>query len=341
MDIDEFLDRELSDLDLQTRRTEKDELGLPEFKEQFESSPLFDNIKASLGKGNLDQAEQYYVQLWRILMQQKLKWNTELYGQLSVLAKQFSSALNYAYNEVKKKADHINELISRAKASLKEGKKEMPFKLYAEIQEISNSIPNVFFEEKKLIEEQIMDFYKELSSTTDNELLKRVSILIQEISQLIEKINASISSNDMINAIVNYNRCIELYNQVPEGFLMYKNQIGMRLLDTYKILSIYTEISNLQRQLSQQPMQQSGKQQPRFQRQRQEPASFTQPPETKPAQTSAAEKSMLLTAKKESAKGNIKKGLYNEASREIQEALQLEPNDAEAKVMHAKIKTLQ
>ena len=118
MDIDEFLDRELSDLDLQTRRTEKDELGLPEFKEQFESSPLFDNIKASLGKGNLDQAEQYYVQLWHILMQQKLKWNTELYGQLSVLAKQFSSALNYAYNEVKKNADHINELISRAKASL-------------------------------------------------------------------------------------------------------------------------------------------------------------------------------------------------------------------------------
>jgi len=340
MDIDEFLDRELSDLDLQTRKTEKDAFELPEFKEQYESSPLFENIKTSLGKGNLEQAEQSYVQLWHILMQQKLKWNKELYEQLSILTKQFSSALNYAYNEMKKKAEHINELISRARASLKEGKKEMPFKLYAEIQEINNSIPNVFFEEKKIMQEQIMDFYRELSTITDNELAKRVSALMQETNQLIEKTDSSIRSNDMINAIVSYNRCIELYNQVPEGFLRYKNQIGMRLLDIYKTLSIYAEISNLQRQLSQQQIRQPVQQQPRYRQQSQQPAPVIPSAQANHEQNAAA-KSMLLNTKRESAKRNIKKGFYDEASKEIQEALQLEPNDAEAKVIHAKIKTLQ
>ena len=347
MDIDEFLDRELSDVDLQTDKTEKESFDLPEFKEQIEPSPLFDNIKANLNRGNLEQAEQSYVQLWHVLTQQKLKWNKELYEQLSILTKQFSSVLNYSYNEVKKRADHINELISRAMASLKQGKRELPFKLYAEIQEISNSIPNVFFEEKKIVQEQIMDFYKELRNTTDNELMKRVSILIQGINQLIEKISASIRSNDMINAIVNYNKCIELYNQVPEGFLRYKNQIGIKLLDIYKSLSIYTEISSLQGHLNQQQVQQQHMYQQQKQHQNQQPSQSqqsipaTSSAQANPMQTNAATASSLLSAKKESAKRHIEKGFYNEASKDIQEALQLEPKDAEAKAIHAKIKTLQ
>ena len=344
MDIDEFLDRELSDLGLQTDKTEKPETELPDFKEQLEPSPLVENIKANLSKGNLEQAELSYVQLWHILLQQKLKWNKELYEQLSALSRQFSSALNNAYNDAKRKADHIYELINRARAALKEGKKELPFKIYSEVQEINNSIPNVFFEEKKIIEEQIMDFYKELRNTTDNELVKRVSALMYEMTQLIDKINSSIRANDFINAIVNYNKCIELYNQVPEGFLRHKNSIGMRILDIYKGLSIYTEISNLQKQLNLQSSQ--------FQQQIIAPNIHTQIKpdaignqnvfsQAMPAQTNTQTKSILLNSKKASAKEKIKRGFYNEASKDIQEALQLEPNDAEAKAIHAKIKTLQ
>ena len=321
MDIEEFLDRELSDLGLQTDKTEE-QISLPEFKEQVEPSPLVEGIKANISKGNLELAEQAYAQLWHILIQQKLKWNKELYEQLSILSKQFISALSQAYNEVKRKSEHINELISRARAALREGRKEVPFKLYSEIEGIYNSIQDVFFEEKKIVEEQIMDFYKELKSTTDNELVKRVYALVQEINQLIDKINLAIRANDMINATVNYNKCIELYSQVPEGFLRHRNSIGIRLLDIYKSISIYNEISNLQRQLSQQTTQQIIPQQTM--------GSLSHP-----------QKSMLLHTRKERAKRNIEKGFYNEASKDIEEALQIEPNDAEAKAIHAKIKTLQ
>ena len=314
MDIDGFLERELSELGLPTEKTEQpDALELPHFQEDFEPSRLFGNIKANLSRGSLDEAEQSYIRLWHILLQQKLKWNKELYEQLSILSRQFSSALNQAYSEVKRKADHIYELISRAKSSLKEGKKEIPFKLYSEIEKINNSIPNVFFDEKKIIQKQISEFYKELRTAMDNELIKRVSSLIQEINNLVNEINLAIRANDMINAIVNYNKCIELYIQVPEGFLRHKNSIGMRLLEIYKSLSIHTEISGLQKQLTQQPSQ----------------------------QMTASAKSILLNTKKEHAKRNIEKGFYNEASKDIEEVLQLEPKDAEAKALYAKIKTLQ
>ena len=150
MDIDEFLDRELSDLGLQTDKSEKTAaIELPGFTEQLEPSPLVENIKANLSKGNLEQAEQSYGQLWHILIEQKLKWDKGLYEQLSILSRQFSSVLDNAYNEVKRKAGHVYELISRARSALKEGKRDIPFKLYSEVEEINNSIPNVFFEEKK------------------------------------------------------------------------------------------------------------------------------------------------------------------------------------------------
>lgn len=324
MDIDEFLDREFSTLGLKTDKTETG-AELPQYKEDFEKSPLFENIKASLSKGDLEQAEQAYLQLWHILLQQKLKWDKELYGQLSILSRQFSNALNYAYSDVKKKAESIYALIGQGRNALKEGRKDAPFKIYSEIYAISGSISSVFFEEKKVVEEQIMDFYKELRNATDNELVKRVAVLIQDINNLIDKANNSIRSNDMVKAIVSYNKCIELYNQVPEGFLKRKNSIGIRMLEIYKSLSIYTEISNLQKQLSRQgihPMQ---------------PIQF--PPQ--PQEQAGADRFALISAKKERAKKYIEKGFYNEASKDIQEALELEPNDAEAKAIHAKIKTLQ
>ena len=217
---------------------------------------MFDEIRANLISGELAQAEKSYNRLWGVLLQQKLKWNKELYDQLSMLTKQFLSTLNQSYAEVKGKANHIYDLINKAKAMLKEGKKDMSLRLYAEIKSAEESIPSVFFEEKKIIEEQMTAFYDELTRASNNQMIRRVSALVQETQQMVEKINSLIRANDIGNAIASYNKCIELYNQIPEGFLMYKNSIGMRILEIYKSLSLYTEISNLQREFSMQISQQ-------------------------------------------------------------------------------------
>ena len=125
----------------------------------------------------------------------------------------------------------------------------------------------------------------------------------------------------MANAIANYNKCMKLYTQVPEGFLRHKNSAGTNLLGIYKTLSIYTRISNLQNQL-------------------QSTHHFSH--RTIPqASGHYATESIDLGTKKERAKKNIQRGLYDEASKDIEEVLKLEPKDAEAKAIHAKLKTLQ
>ena len=162
MDIDDFLDGELSQVgvppppDVERQKTKMQ----AEMSNQF--SPSFERIREDLSKGNLDVAEKSYAMLWNLLSQEKLKWNKELYEQLLVTSRQFSSTLNSAYNDLKRKANHIYELRNRARSALKEEKRELAFKLYSEISDINNSISSIFFEEKKVIREQIMSFTRSL-----------------------------------------------------------------------------------------------------------------------------------------------------------------------------------
>lgn len=349
MEIDEFLDRELADLGL----SEQADRGKGAKKTGSEESSIFDSIKADLGKGSLEDAEQSYIRLWNLLMQQKLKWNRDLYEQIYSLSTQLSATIAQAYEELKRKANHIYGLISRARNALKEGKKDMPMKLYAEMQEMSSSIPSVFFEEKRIVQEQIISFYRDLVNTTDSELSKRIAAIIDQINQLLNITESSIRNGSVNDAASNYSRCIELFNQIPEGFIKTKTSLGMRLLDIYKTISIHAEISGLQKQLGYgvpvnrqriQPKAYTGT----YQRQAAAKiqVSSLQPNQEYRAKQEKSEKmpsqkEAMLHRKREHAKRNIKKGFYNEAWKDVEEALQIDPNDAEAITLRAKVKTLQ
>ena len=413
MDIDEFLDRETSELGLPLDKAETAEASdLFQLKGEHELSSVFETIKDRIGKGNLEEAEKLFLQLWNVLSQQKLRWNKDLYEQLALLSRQFSTAINHSYSDVKQKANNIYELITRAQTILKEGKKDTPFRIYAEIEELYNSIPNVFFEEKKLLQLRIMEFYKDRRQITDDELVKRVSILNGNMLQLIDKIESQVKFNDMTNAIANYSKCLELYNQIPEGFLRYKASAGMRILGIYKRLSIYTEIINLQKLLGSPVQQQKqseiqqknlskatvqfrhpmpekkgdiGQLKQIFVGKKEEKATepitsdnanivleetatvepndeFLESKEDKRSSQRAHiqqkrfgwlkkkeelqkqlhdKKKELLASRKKTAKEKIERGYYDEASREIDEALKIEPKDVEAIVYRAKLKTLQ
>ena len=348
MDIDEFLDRELADLgrdssynsvqsDMQPARQPE----VQQAPQADDSSPILESIKSNLSRGNLEEAEQAYIQLWRVLMQQKIKWNRGIYEQIFTLSRQFLATLEQAFSETKSKSGQISELIGRARNALHDKKKDMAIRIYGQIQEINNSIPNVFFEEKKILKDQIEEFYKELSNVTENELIQKVSELVQQISQIMEKISSSISSNDIAAAAADYNKCIELYNQVPEGFLRQKNPLGVHLLEIYKSLSISSEMFELQKQLGSRPiipraMSRNYSARPGF------PPSISQKKSHEEiGKREILSESGLLKKKREMAKKNINKGFYNEARKNIEDALEIAPGDAEAITLKAKIKTLQ
>ena len=351
MDIDEFLDRELADLARGSSSSDLQSSSQPEQQDTGDSSTLLESTKSSLDKGNLEEAEKFYLQLWHALMQQKLKWDKGIYDQISALNRQFLSTLEQAFNEAKSKSAQINDLIGKARSALKDKKKDAAIKIYGQAQEINNSIPNVFFEEKKLIKDQIEEFYKELSSVTENELIQKVAELVQQINSILERISASVSSNNLAAAASEYYKSIDLYNRIPEGFLRQKNPLGAKVLEIYKSLSISAEIYKLRNQLGSMPII------PRAPGRSYSPAasyaelekyssprsdvgaSFQRKIWDAPHEVSSAPST--LKEKMDLAKRNIKKGFYNEARKNIEEALAISPGDAEAITLKAKIKTLQ
>ena len=256
MDIDDFLDRELNELGLPLNDAEKAQKeSTPEQagsnSDNIDMLQLYENVKTCLSNDNLDEAEKAYVKLWSMFQKQDLKWDKDIFERLVYISRQFSSVLASKYEDVKQKLSKINELISKARSALNAGQNDSAFKIYVQISEINNSLPNIFFAEKRMMQEQIFDLYRDLKNTTDNELVKRVSTLIQDIYNLFASINSAIASNDQQSAVQGYKKLIELYSQIPEGFLRHTNAVGLKILEIYKRLSIHTEISNLQNHLVQ------------------------------------------------------------------------------------------
>ena len=143
-----------------------------------------------------------------------------------------------------------------------------------------------------------------------------------------------------------------------EGFLRQKNPLGIRLLEIYKKLSISKEIFELQNQLGSRPVAQRtmvrGYASGTAYRTSPRARKYSSPgrkiviaavqSQAKSMEEDAAEfpsKSSLLKRKRELAKKNIRKGFYNEAWKNIEDALAIDPKDVEAITLKAKIKTLQ
>jgi len=371
MDIDEFLDREY--LELALSKTPEKPVQTAGAITSENLNELLERIKSNIASGNFDEADSSYKKLWRLFAQHELKWNEDTYNKLSDLIRQTLSRLNQAYSELKRKSGQIYELISRARSLLKEGKKHLALTSYNDAQAAVNSIPNVFFEEKKIVQDQLVDLYKDLKNATDNEILKSVITLVSQITQLIDKIRSYIGYNDIVNAIAAYKKCVQLLNQIPDGFLMIRNSTAMRILDIYKTLSIETEVTSLQKRLGHQipnttfaakpqpfkekdvvvkpmllpPLKQaasssnSNLRKSSAQKQVSHPAALHKIAHTPIIKKELSEKRMLLHKNKERARKNIEKGFYNQAWKELDEVLHIEPSDAEAKALRAKIKTLQ
>ncbi len=244
MDIDKFLDRELSDIDISNQ-----DFGESLQTEQHQSMSLG---QASLKTDRLSQIEYSYTQLWSSVLQKRMSWNREIYEQIFSLNNELFSALSKEYDNAKARINEINGLLARGKSYISSGNREESMKVYLDIQQKISMVHDLFFEEKKGVNEKIMDFYKDLKILADNELIRKTYGIVQEVNQLLDSANSSLSRKDFRSAIESYNKCCDAFMQLPSGFAKYKNNLGTRLLEIYKNISIHAEIASLQKLLASQ-----------------------------------------------------------------------------------------
>ncbi len=240
MDVNEFLEREIKELGL-SQKKEESKVKVSSEPEQTEESysqrQLFEKIKIKLDQGKLDDAKKYYLSLWNIFLKQGIKWDEELHDMLSILSTEFSKLLDKEYLEIKNKIEDAHELINKGKLALKEGKIEFSSEINFKLEEIKNSLQDTYFEKKSALIYQITDFLKELKKAKDDLLIKEFIGFATSLNILIKKMETDISLNDTKNGIADYKNLIEIYSRIPEGFLRYKNTVGIRILGIYKTLT--------------------------------------------------------------------------------------------------------
>lgn len=326
MDIDEFLDKET-----QAKIEDKKEkpIDIPESKEE-------------------EEAVKHYFELWGKVSETKFKWNQGLYAELNKESNNIKEKLGKLLPAMERKKSAIKRLIGKALSEIDNKDYESATKLYSEINNMRNSFPDFLLEQKKELNREIFLLYEKLHDQIDSKFVNDLKDSIAKIGALITNSYSDFDNGDADNAKVSYEKAMELYNGLPNGFLSLKMEIGPRLLELYKDLSIHTEIKTLQQQLAKRFVEGQGytKSYEKLENLSEmvknrnvgetKVPSFSNPSRVPERKYTAQEKTLLsrlISRKMDRAKINMEKGLYFEAKKNLESVLSVDPENEDAKQM--------
>ena len=229
MDADEFLDKEIQ----------------AEKKEDAEEKPATIEVT----KEEKDTIKHYF-ELWNKISGEKFKWDNELYTELNKSAKKVRERLDKLLPTIEKEKNIIKQLVGKALNELERGKYESATRLYSEISDMRNSLPDFLLEEKKELNKEIFQLYEKLHDQIDSKFINDFNGSIAKVGGLIRNSFSSFRMGKIESAKKFYEGALEAYRTLPNGFLAQKLELGNGLLALYKELSIHSQIKKLQQQLA-------------------------------------------------------------------------------------------
>jgi len=327
MDIDEFLDKELQ----------------AEKKEDVEKADVSETSKEE------NDIIKHYFELWNKVSETKFKWDNNLYTELNKSGNEVKDRLSNLSTEMDRKKNRIKQLIGRAISELENKNYESATKLYGEISDMRKSFPDFLLEQKKELNREIFLLYEKLHDQIDSKFINDLKDSIAKIDHLISDSYSNFDNNDIDKAKIFYEKALEIYKDLPNGFLLRKIEIGTRLLSLYKDLSIQTEIKTLKQQLVKKSRLGYGQSDEKLgnlsemienknlkNAKASEIPAFSNPMSVDRKRHTIQEKTLLsrlIARKLDRAKINLKKGLYFEVKKNLGSVLRVDPENAEAKQM--------
>ena len=229
MDIDEFLNKELQSEEGQEVKEKK-----PEVEED-----------SSANKGNVKR----FLELWGKISEAKFKWDEKIYKEVNDAGESVKKELESITLTVGRQKKAIKRLIGKALNEIENKNYDTAAKLYSEISDMRDKIPEFMLEEKKELNNEIFVLYEKLHNSIDAKFVNDFKASLLEVDELINDSSSAMSSGDIEKSKVLYEKVLESYKFLPNGFLQKKIELGSKLLGLYKELSIRTQIYELQEQL--------------------------------------------------------------------------------------------
>jgi len=338
MDIDEFLDKEV-------QATDKEDVEKDDSSHEIKEEDLEEETTSKLKKEKIieepissqpikeEGSIKLYIDLWNKVSDAKFRWDNDLYNEVDKAAVKVKEELSESLLTIEREKNAIKRLISKAFTELRHNNYEVATKLYSQISDLRNKFPDYFLEEKKDLNRDIFQLYKKLHDQIDS---KFITDFISSIEKINNFIRDSFSNLDIdIDKAKNfYEKALELYKDLPNGFLPQKLELGKQLLTLYKDLSVQTQIENLQSQLSKKAeAYKYTSSDDRLKRLSEiiETSHIKKPHLLRPDKKSKTLLPRLIERKLDRAKVNLKKGLYLEAKKNIEAIIKVDPENEEAK----------
>ncbi|MBI2651472.1 hypothetical protein HYX01_03305 [Candidatus Woesearchaeota archaeon] len=318
MDVDEFLDREV-----QVKK-----------KVEVEKKPII--VEAEEQK----TAVKHYFELWNKISKSRFQWDAAAYEEISKVAERVKEDLAKTIPEVKRRRAIIKQLIGKTLILL--GKKDYAAatKLYSEICEIRDSLPDFFLEERKELNTEIFMLYEKLHEDIDSKFIADFKDSISKVRSHIQDAASHLDSKNMEDAKNFYERAIDAYTSMSEGFLQEKIELGAQLAELYKDISISMQIQSLQQKLDNNKILSHSppKAEDKLRYLSGIASRSNKIDAEKGAQGSQLHSiqsknllSKLIARKLDRAKAHLQKNMYADARRNIESVLRVEPENEEAR----------
>lgn len=214
-----------------------------------EAADILSDIDSSIEKDDFNSAENLYLQSWNKLSEENFSWNDSLYSSLNAAGNKIRDRVGKLSLALEKKKNTIKGIIKKANREIENKNHEAALKIYSEITEMRNALPDFLLEEKKEINDSIFQLYAKLHDQIDSKFINDFKAQIETVDELARNSFSSLKSGNMENARNFYKKAVEIYKSLPHGFLPQKIALGDFLLGIYKDLSIYLEIEKLQKKL--------------------------------------------------------------------------------------------
>ncbi|MFH0867750.1 MAG: hypothetical protein V1831_00390 [Candidatus Woesearchaeota archaeon] len=328
MDVDEFLDKET----------------------QIEKKEEIDEKAIQIPKEDKENIKNYF-EIWNKISEAKFKWDSELYAEVSKAGEDIEKKSGKLLSTIEREKSTIKRLIGKVVEELKNKNYDSATKLYSEISDIRNNFPEFFLEERKEINKEIFRLYEKLHDEIDLKFINDFKSSIAQVDDFISSSYSSLDAGDADKAKLLYGKALEIYKDLPNGFLSRKMELGTWLLNLYKDLSIRTQIENLQQQLSKSGSYKQISEDEKLKdllevikyrniergKISEKKASLSElMPVSDEEEYHIQDKALLsrlIVRKMERARINQKKGLYLEVKKNLDSILKVDPDNIEAKEM--------
>ncbi|MGM5485041.1 MAG: hypothetical protein ACQEP1_04180 [Nanobdellota archaeon] len=149
----------------------------------------------------------------------------------------------YARKEFERKKARIESLFEAIKKYMSRKEYDLAKNIYKEAMALYSSLPTGFMEEKISIKQRLLDAYRDITLSMNNETLKDVSSLMKKKYYSLLKILVSVHEHiqkkefDLIE--INYNHMVRIFNELPVGFVKRHNGLYKEVLKVKKELKLY------------------------------------------------------------------------------------------------------